>query len=360
MDAIVTAGAHDYSVRFDRVPRRHCVVTGRITDDSDGRSLAREAHVLIGEPLLRVEFSDEGYALAGDPDVALADKSIPHPLTLLVSAPGYREALANAIVPAMPTGPVVRDVNLRRLPAETRGQVLGLGPGPNPVFAPVAGARIALSGPVGPGGELPLLLAQPLRRDPGPGSTLRGRSLAAQPPRVAAAPASGGDGEFVLVDGTGVAAGQLLRFGRPERRHWAVVADVLPDPDRPAPANLVRLVDPLAGSVAAGDPVEPFTPGAFIGATGTPQGPAFAGEAVIWLDALPEGGDVLALREAGLPHQYHDRGVTTGPAGDYRIIGLARLGSATLTAEAGGFASQIKILPASRLAAATLDWRLQP
>jgi hypothetical protein len=358
MDAIVTAGGHLYAVRYDRVPKRHCVVTGALTDDADGRSLARDARISVDEPLLRVEFSDEGYGLAGDPDVALADASIPHPLVLVVTAPGYRDGLFNVTVPALPTGPVVRHLALRRLPFEAGGQVLGLVPGP--AYAPVAGAFIDLIGPAGPGGELPLLLAQPLRRDPGPAATLRQRSLAAQPLRIAAVPAVAGDGQLVLADGGGVAAGQLLRFGPPERRHWAEVAEVLPDPDRPAPAALVRLVEPLAGSVAAGDTVAPFAPGAFTGPTAIPSGVAFAGEGVLWVDVLPTGGDVLALREAGLPHQYHDVGVTSGLDGDYALHGLARLGSCDVTVAAAGYTFQMRNVPAARLAAAPLDWRLAP
>ena len=358
MDAIVSAGGHAYAVRYDRIPKRRSVVTGTLTDDADGRSLAREAQIIVDEPLLRVEYSDEGYALAGDPDVALADTGIPHPLVLLVTAPGYRDGLFNVTVPALPTGPVIRNLALRRLPAQARGQVFGLAPGP--AYAPIAGARIDLAGPVGPGGELPLLLAQPLRRNPGPAADLRMRSLAAQPLRVAAIPAVAGDPQFILADGGGVAGGQLLRFGPPERRHWAVVGDVLPDPDRPAPAALVRLVEPLAGSVAAGEAVAPFAPGAFTGPTATPAGLAYSGEGVLWVDVVPAGGDVLALREAGFPNQYYDIGVTSGPDGDYLLQGLARLGSCDLTAAAPTFTSQMRTVPAARLAAASLDWRLAP
>ena len=360
MDAIVTVGARDYAVYFDLVPTRRCVVTGRLTDDADGRPIAREARIVVDEPLLRPEYSDDSYGLAGDPDVALADTTISHNVTFIVSAPDYREGLFTVTVPASPTGPVVRDVALRRLPAVARGQVLGRTAGPNPTYLPVAGARIDITGPTGPGGEKPLLLAQPLRRDPGPAATLRGRGLTAQPPRLAAADARSGQKQLVLADGGTVVAGQLLRFGPPERRHWAEVADIVPDPDRPAPAALVTLVEPLAGSVGAGDGVEPFATGAFTGSTATPQGPAFAGEAVLWVDAIPAGGDVLALREAGFPHQYYDRSVTSGPGGDYAISGFARLGSCELTVTAAPFLPQTRTFPAARLAALPLDWRLAP
>lgn len=360
MDAIVSVGARDYAVYFDRVPTRRCVVTGRLTDDSDGRPIAREARIVVDEPLLSAEFSDESYGLAGDPDVALADTSIPHNVTFIVSAPGCREALASVTVPASPTGPVVRDIALRRLPASVSGQVLGLTAGPNPTHVPVAGAVIDITGPTGPGGEKPLLIAQPLRRDPGPAATLRGRGLTAQPPRIAAANARSGQKQLVLADGGTVVAGQLLRFGPPERRHWAQVADLIPDPDRPAPAALVTLVEPLAGSVGAGDVVEPFATGAFSGSVATPQGPAFAGEAVLLVDAIPAGGDVLALREAGFPHQYYDRKVTSGPGGDYVIAGFGRLGSCEMTVAAAGFTTQVRVFPAARLPARPLDWRLAP
>lgn len=358
MDAIVTVGAREYAVYFDRVPTRRCVVAGRLTDDADGRPIAREARIVVDEPLLRPEYSDDSYGLAGDPDVALADMTVPHNLTFIVSAPDYREGLFTVTVPASPTGPVVRDVALRRLPARVSGRVLGRTAGPNPTYLPVAGALIDITGPTGPGGEKPLLLGQPLRRDPGPGATLRGRGLTAQPLRTAAADARSGQERLVLADGGGVVAGQLLRFGPPERRHWAEVADIIPDPDRPAPAALVTLVEPLAGSVGAGDSVAPFAAGAFSGSVGTPQGPAFAGEALLWVDAIPAGGDVVVLREAGFPHQYYDRGVFSGPGGDYEIHGFARLGSCEMTVTAAPFIPQMRVVPAARLAA--LDWRLAP
>jgi hypothetical protein len=360
MDSIVTVGARDYAVSLDRWTARRCFVTGRLTDDADGRPIAREARIVIDEPLLRPEFSDDSYGLAGDPDVALADTSVAHDITFLVAAPDYREGVFTVTVPPSPTGPVLRDVALRRLPARASGQVLGLTADPNPVYLPVAEARIDIIGPTGPGGEKPLLLGQPLRRDPGPAANLRGRGLTAQPLRTAAADARSGQKRLVLADGGGVAAGQILRFGPPERRHWAEVDDIIPDPDRPAPAALVTLVEPLAGSVGAGDVVAPFTAGAYSGAIATPQGQCFAGEAVLWVDAIPAGGDVLALREPGLPNQYYDRAVFSGPAGDYAIQGFARLGSCEMTVTASGFNPQMRAVPAARLAALPLDWRLAP
>ncbi|HEX8224041.1 MAG TPA: hypothetical protein VF605_09515 [Allosphingosinicella sp.] len=360
MDSIVTVGTRDYAVYFDRVAIRRCFVAGRLTDDADGRPIAREARIVVDEPLLRAEFSDDSYGIAGDPDVALTDTNVPHNVTFIVSAPDYREDLFTVTVPAAPTGPEVRDVGLRRLPARASGQVLGLTGGLKPTYVPVGGATIDITGPTGPGGEKPLLLAQPLRRDPGPGSTLQGLALTVQPVRIAAADSRSGHNEIVLLDGGGVVAGQLLRFGPPERRHWAQVADIAPDPVRPAPAALVTLVEPLSGSVGAGDSVEPFDAVAFAGDIATPQGPAFAGEAVLWVDMIPAGGDVLALREAGLPDQYYDRKVTSGPGGDYAIRGFARLGSCEMTVTAAGFTAQTRIFPAARLAASPLDWRLIP
>lgn len=360
MDAIVTVGVRDYAVYFDRVPTRRCFVTGRLTDDADGRPIAGEARIVVDDPLLRPEFSDDSYGIAGDPDVALADTTVPHNVTFIVSAPDYREDLFTVTVPASPTGPELRDITLRRLPASASGQVLGLTGGLKPTYLPVGGATIDITGPTGPGGEKPLLLAQPLRRDPGLGSTLQGLGLTLQPARIAAVDSRAGQTELVLVDGGGVAAGQLLRFGPPERRHWAEVAAIVPDPVRPAPAALVTLVEPLAGSVGAGDSIEPFNAGAFAGAIATPQGAAFAGEAVLWVDTIPAGGDVLALREAGLPHQYYDRKVTSGPGGDYSIFGFARLGSCEMTVTATGFTTQTRVFPAARLAASPLDWRLVP
>lgn len=360
MEAIVTAGGRDYAVTFDGTVRRQAFVTGALRDDADGVGIAREALLLCDERLLGTALSDSDYALTGDVQVALTDRSVPHALSLRISAAGYRPASATISVPAFSALPVRHDLGLRRMPADVRGRVLGKSAGPTPEFLPVAGAQITVSGPPGPGGELPLLLAQPLTFDLVAGANLRARALVPQPGLVALEPALAGDAFVALVDGSGVAAGTVLRFGVPGRDVWAEVAVVDAHPDRPAPAALAWLTEPLSGSTSAGSAIAAFGKGAFSGATATPVGTTYAGEALLWVDALPGAGDVLVLRQPGHPDRYHDRDVLSGPAGDYLIRGFARMGTAELRVGAAGFVTQTRSLPARRILSGPLDWLLVP
>jgi hypothetical protein len=358
--AIVSAGARSYAVHDDCAIVWRAVATGRLIDDADGSGAGLGAAIVADEPLLTVRTSADRYALMGDPDVALADTSVPHPLVLSVTRAGYRPALVALTVPADLPRPVVQDITLRKLPFVVTGTVRGLTGGLSPRFDPVANATLSIDGPIGPGGERALLLRRSLARTLGAGATLRGRTLAPQGAVHAVTAAAAGDDHVVLVDGTGVAAGQLLRFGDPSSGHWAAVAGIAPDPDRSPPATIVYTTTPLDAPVAAGPAIARFTPGPLAGATGTPQGPAYVRENVVWLDALPNGGDVLVVREAGEPDRFHDRDIVTNAAGDYRIAGMARMGSVAFRVAAAGFPAQTRSFPAARLAGAPLDWRLTP
>lgn len=360
MEALVPVPPRTYAVTFDRTVTRHCFATGAIRDDANGAPIAAGVTLTLDDPQLVGCLGSSAYAVVGDPDVALRDATIAHPLTMMFTHGGYRPAMAALTVPAFPSGPVVQDIALRRLPAPLRGRVLGRNGAIPPEFLPVAGARVDVTGPIGPGGEIPLLLGRPLTRDLGAGATLRGRGLTALANVSAAIGAATGDDGLVLADGTGVAAGQLLRFGTGARGHWAEIVSVAPDPDRPAPAAIVWTAERLAGSVIAGEPIRRFAKNALTGPTATPAGQAYAGESILWVDMLPSGGDVLVLREAGQPDAYFDRGVTSGPAGDYAIDGFARMGTASITVSAAGFVPQTRDFPATSLAGEQLDWRLVP
>jgi hypothetical protein len=358
MDAIVTAGSNSYMVAYDGTLIWHAVATGEILDDADGTPIAGGCSLIADEPLLKVRLSDDRYALMGDPDIVFTDQSIPHPVVVQVTLDGYRPVLTTLTVPAYPSGPLVQDIELRRLPFTLRGRVFGLTGGLNPAFDPVAAAEIDVIGPPGPAASLPLLLRQPLRETLGPGAKLRGRALAAIASVTAAAPALAGDDHIALADGTGVAATQLLRFGSAERGHWAEVASVQPDPDRPAPASLAWTTEPLSGSVDPALPIARFTPGALSGPTGNPVGAAYQGEALVYLDAIPSGGDVVRITEPGKPDRYHARGAVSDALGDYLIEGIARLGTVTFQVAAGGFTTQTLDIPTALLRASPLDWRL--
>lgn len=358
MDAAVDIGARRYAVTYDGSARRRTFATGTLRDDADDMGIARGAGITLDDPLLRVALLDDRYAIFADPDVALTDTSLAHPIALTVRRAGYRPAAVTITIPAFPTGPVVRDIALRREPGRLRGRIFGLTGGLNPVFAPLADARVEVTGPAGPGGELPLMLARPLTRDPGPTATVRRRGMTALADVAAAAFAPRGQDHIVLIDGAGVVAGQLLRFGSTARGHWVEVAQVAADPDRPAPATIAWLTEPLAGSVVADRPIRRFSKGALSGATASLVGATFAGEALLWVDALPAAGEVVTLREAGFADQYYERGALSDAAGDYAIDGLARIGTVTLETTAAGLITQSRTLPVGRLAGAPLDWWL--
>jgi hypothetical protein len=350
--AVVIAAGRRYEVAIDRIGRRIVFLRGAVTDDADGATLSPPWRVGVDEPLLDASDHETGYALAGDPDVALTDRTTPHALTLDFAVEGYRSATRIVTIPVNPSLPVLAPVALRRLPAGLAGRIVAQATG-----LPVAGARIALTGPALPAPARAVLLSQPLAADLTPAATLRSHGVS---PVVSPVPiktgraTAAGEIEIELDDVQGLAAPQLLRIGPDERAHWAQIA-TLPG----APPNVVRLTAPLAISVREGDPVAPFTLGAAVGASVNLLGDAFAGEALVIGDANPGVADVIAVTDAPAPVRYHQRDVVAGPGGDYRIAGLARLANMRLTVSAGGFSNQSRTFPLSRSpAAGRLDWRL--
>lgn len=348
--AVVITSGRRYEVAIDRIGRRIVFLRGAVTDDADGATLPPPWRVGVDEPLLDATDHETGYALAGDPDVALTDRTTPHALTLDFAVEGYRSAALAVTIPANPILPVLAPVALRRSPGSLSGRIAAQATG-----LPVPAARIALTGPALPAPARAVLLSPPLAADLTPAATLRGRAIA---PVVSPVPiktgraAAAGEIEIELDDVQGLAGPQLLRIGPDERAHWVQI-DMLPG----AP-NVVRLTAPLAISVREGDPVAPFTLGAAVGANVNLLGEAFAGEAIVIGDANP-GGTVIAVTDAPAPVRFHQRDVAAGPAGDYRIAGLARLATMRLTVSAGGFNNQSRTFPLSRSSAAgRLDWLL--
>ncbi len=362
MDAVVPVGDRRFAINRGGTGRRTAIVVGELRDDADGLGLARTATIACDDRLVGSAVSDDQYALAGESGVALADLTIAHPLNLLVAVPGYRPLSSSLTVAALAPRPVRHDLALRRLPVSLRGRVSGRTAGPNPVYQPVSAASVAIIGPAGPGGELPLLLAQALPEDPVAGATLRNRALTALgPAQVTVLEAARQDDPFVsLADPGAIAAGSVLRFGTPHSGFWGEVSELIAHPDRPAPAVLAWLTAPLAGSVRAGDLADAFAKGAYSGPTTTPVGAAWGGEAVVWVDALPANGAVLVLRQPGRPDRYFDRNVLTGSDGDYAILGLARMATLELQVSAPGFVSQTRSFPVARIGSGPLDWLLAP
>jgi hypothetical protein len=356
----VSVGGRLYEVIPDLVGQDRVFVIAAVTDDADGRAMAREVTLASSEPLVFTAQSDREVALAGNPHLAFIDRSLPHTVAVTLRAEGYRTLGASVTIPAFAPLPHRQDFAPRRLPFTLTGRVYGRTAGPTPSFEPLPGATVALSPLPAPGGELPLLLRQPLRADPGAGATIRRRGLAAEAPLNAVSEAVAGEAFLAVADGTGVAAGQVLRVGPAHRRFYGEIAQVIAHPDLAAPAALIRLTEGLVGTIRAGTAIERFAPGGFSGSTGNFVGAAFAGEAVLWLDALPAAGGVLVVREAGRPDRYHDADALTGPAGDYLVEGIARIGEPTLEVGAAGFTTKATAYRVARLGAGPLDWYLVP
>lgn len=359
MDAVVTAASHRYEVAYDRTARTLVFVMGAVGDDSDGAGVSPPYQVMVDEPLLRASDHDFGYALAGDVDVALRDPTVPHSLTISVTADGYRPSVTNLVVPVNPVFPIQAPIALRRRPLRLTGRVTVLATG-----APVSGARLSINGPALPAPRRAVLLANPLTADLTPAATLQGRGVTAVgspvPIKTATVAAQAGSNEIGIDDRQNLATGQLLRFGPPEAPHWAEIAVVSPTPANPALPGTVRLTAPLAKSLRIDDAVAPFTLGGAVGPLCAPIDPAFAGEAVIILGDLPMG-DVVAIADAGAATRYVSLGVSSGPLGDYAIDGVARLASPVLNVAAGGFATQNRAIPLAHARdSASLDWRLTP
>jgi hypothetical protein len=360
MDAIVSVGARLYGITHDRAVRQRSIAHGRLTDDADGADIGPGATISVDEPLVAGTVAIGGYALTGDADVALVD-GLAHNLTVRIGAPGHHPLVHTIAIPAGATGPVVTDLALRRLPVAASGRVLGRTIAAPPTFTPIADARISVAGPIGAGGEVPLLLRQPLAEAVRPGDTVRARSLAALAAVAASALAVPGQAAIALVDGAGVAAGQLLRIGPAHAPHWVEISAVTPDPDRPAPAVTAWLTTPLVVPVMAGQGLARFATGAYVGPVLTPVGDCLAGEALLLVDAAPgAAGQILVIRSPGRPDRFHDRDGLTGPGGDYRLPGLARFAVADLRVSAAGFVTQTQTWRLSRLASGPLDWRLVP
>lgn len=362
MDAQVLSNGHVYDVIRERSAVWQVMVHGAVIDDCADEPLPVAAPfvVTVNEPLLRASSNVGRFALAGDPDVALVDHAIPYALDVGITSVDFHDLDVTVNVPASPVFPVeMTDTALRRLPVALSGRVIELATG-----NPVSGARIELAGPTLANPQRSILLSSPLARSLGAAASIRGRTVSplvsAVPIKAAKEETPAGSVEILLDDRQDLAANQLLRFGPEHRAHFAQIQSVSPSPANLALPGTVTLTAPLARGVRMDDPAAPFTLGAPAGVNATPVGQAYAGEAVLVLDALPTG-DVLAITDAAEPPAFHGQGVVCDPIGRYLIQGISRLRRPVLRASAAGFSALTRTVPMRwSEPLSTLDWRMAP
>jgi hypothetical protein len=360
MDAIVISGGRTYEITYDRNCITTVFVAGPVLDDAGGAPVLAPYRVTVDEPLLIARDHDIGYALVGDPDIALTDHTIPHVLNLTIEAEGFHPRELVVTVPANPVFPMAGPTaSLRRRSVALRGRVLALQTG-----NPIPGATVGVIGPALPAPQRAALLSSPLTRPFSAAATIRGRHLvpvaSPVPHKTATTAVAAGATEIIVDDRQGLGSGQVFRIGPLERAHFVEIAAVPPTPPNMALPGPVRLTAPLARSVRLNDIASPFTLGGNVGPVCHPVGETFAGESIVILDAQP-AGDVLRIVDPPHPAAFHATGVTAGPDGAYAITGLARLQSPVLRAAAAGFTAQTRTWPVRwDEPASILDWRLAP
>ena len=360
MDAVVVTAGNTYEVTYDRNCVTTVFVTAPVVDDAGNVPVPVPFAVTANEPLLVASDHEFGYALAGDPDVALADHSVAHDLEVSITAGGFRRRDLVLTVPANPQFPVAGPTALlRRYPVALRGRVFALQTG-----NPIGGATIELVGPALPVPQQAVLLASPLANALSPAATIQGRALvpvgSPVPIKTARAAAVPGDTFVMLDDRQGLATGQILRFGPVERAHFAEIALVPPTPPNLTLPGPVQLTAPLARSVRLSDAVTPFALGGNVGPTCNLVGETFAGEGIIIVDAQPQGG-ILRLFDPPNPPAYHAQGAVTGADGTYFIAGIVRFQRPVFRAAAAGFTAQTRTLPIQwTQPTSNLEWRLTP
>jgi hypothetical protein len=362
MDAQVLSNGHVYDVMRERSAIWQVMVYGAVIDDCADEPLpvAAPFAVSVNEPLLRASGHMGRFALAGDPDVALCDHTVPHSLDVGITSSGFHDLDLTVNVPASPVFPVeMIDTAMRRLPVALSGRVIELATG-----NPVSGARIDLVGPTLANPQRAILLSSPLAWSVSSAASVRGRSLSpvasAVPVKAVKQEAPAGAAEILLDNRQDLVANQLLRFGPEHRSHFAQILSVSSSPANLSLPGMVTLTAALARGARMNDPAVPFTLGAPAGANASPVGQAYAGEAVLVLDALPVG-DVLAITDPPHPPAFHGQGAVSDANGRYLIQGLCRLRRPVLRTSAAGFGALTRTVPMRwSEPLSTLDWRMAP
>ena len=250
----------------------------------------------------------------------------PDAVTIHLTAPG-REVLhvpvaipQNAVLPVRPG-----DMPIPGRPVTFAGQVRRL----NAAAPPIPGALVSCLADVGVPGLHPLALRVPLRADQAAAVPVTPATVTeAGPVLTVTAPAAAGADTVALTARTGLGSGIAIRLGDLHRAQLAEVAELIPPG---AGAGVVKLAQPLLGSVPEGSPVRRAT----VAAAGAPVNllrDARAGDGVLCLvaDLAPDfailGGDTYPC------------GAVTGADGYYRLSGVRGLAAVAVRATATGLA----------------------
>jgi hypothetical protein len=351
----VTAGARAYEIIDDRIDVFQALIIGSVIDEATGTA-PQSFTVRADDPsLLPSAHLGGAFCLAGDPDVALADHSVPHPVTITIDAEGFREQVLSVTVPINPGFPMtVPTVALRRNPNRIQGRTVALDTGNL-----IAGAAIVMldTTPLPPPRHA-VLFDTPLWRDHAAAISAQGQALmpvaSPVPIKTVIADADAGASTLIFDDRQGLGPGQVLRIGAAGAYGFAEIATLAAQPGG------VTLASPLVRSARSNDAAAPFALGALMGPAAKFVDTGFAGEGIVMLDAVP-AGDVIVITDPAGVREYHNLGAISNAAGYYALDGITRLATLPLQASAAAFitAKTNWSVDWSRTPN-LLDWRLHP
>ncbi len=351
----VSAQGYTYTVVDDTTKRFDALIYGLLSDAVSGQPISTFT-VASDHPLISARRAAPGiFVLSGTAGRVFPDRTCDYVVNLSISAPTYRPLTRAVAIHPTTTLPLdLGELTLLPLPISLRGRATQA----NGSGAPVSGVRITLVDDPNPppATEHTLALSQPLTRDHPVGTLVREcqlTPLGIQRHVVFAARA--GATSLALDDLSGLAPGDLLRFGTGEYNFVAAVGSPR--------AYEITLRHPLQASLSASALARQISVTIpFGGASGQLTQPAAEGDGVLILDAAL---DVDAVEiDSGAAVEYRAVGVLTDADGYYRLDGITHLQSLWLDAAAAGFtplASPVRHVVVYDAGAANVeDFTLEP
>lgn len=351
----VSAQGYTYTVVDDTTDRFYALVFGLLSDAVAGQPISAFT-VTCDHPQINARRAAPGiFVLSGKLERVFPDRTANYTVNLSISAPTYRPLTRSIVVYPSTTLPLdLGELTLLPLPVSLRGRVTEA----NGSGAPIAGARVRLVDDPNPppATEHPLALSQPLALDHPVGTTVRECQLTPLGlPRHVVFAARAGVTTLALDDLSGLAPGNLLRFGTGEYNFVSAVGSPRPyEITLRYPLQTAQSAGALARQIAVTIP--------FGGASAQLTQPAASGDGLLILDAAL---DVDAI-EVDSAAAVEDRavGVLTDADGFYRWDGITRLQSLWLDATATGFsplASPVRHVVVYDVGAANVvDFALEP